>query len=202
MVYRPVLQLLGFIKSTIVGGIFVLVPVVLVSIAIGEAVGLAYRTLHPLVQLLPVTSVSSVSLAFLLGIVSVVLSCFVAGLLARTAVSQWMVSRTERLILNFVPSYGLMKSMGQGWVGVDDPTDHKPFLLRLDDAFQLAFVMDTLPDGRRVAFVPDAPTPWSGSLLIVTADRLEPLPLSTKQAIACLSHLGANARQLWEASAA
>jgi uncharacterized membrane protein len=192
-------RLLNFVKSTIVGGIFVLVPVVLLSIAIGEAVKLAYTTLHPLVEMLPLTSVSTVSLAFLLGIVAVVLCCFFAGLVARTAISQYFVGRIEGLILTFVPGYGLMKSMGQGWVGANAKDAHQPTLVRLDDAWQLGFVMDTLPDGRQVVFLPDTPTPWSGTLLIVNADRLEPVPLTTKQTIECLRRLGANARNLWEA---
>ena len=73
---------------------------------------------------------------------------------------------------------------------------HQPVLIRLDDATQLGFVMDALDDERRVVFIPDAPTPWSGSLLIVSADRLEPLSLTTKEAIACLRKLGANTSHL------
>ena len=195
---RSLRNLLSFVKSTIIGGIFVLVPLVLLSIAVGEAVQFAYSLLHPLVAWLPVTNISTISLAFALGIVAVVLVCFLAGLVARTAVSQWLVSRLEHVILAVIPSYGLMKSMGQGWVGVESTTPHPPTLVRLDDSVQIGFLMDTLPDGRCMVFIPNAPTPWSGSLIIVPPDRLEPMPLTTKQTIDCLRLLGANAGKLWQ----
>jgi len=187
-------RLLSFIKSTIVGGIFVLVPLVILSLVVGQALSVALHVVTPVVELLPFKSAGTISLALLAGIAVLVLACFMAGLLARTTVSQWLVGSLEELILGFVPSYGLMKSMGQGWVGVESP--RQSVLIQLDDAAHLGFVMDTLPDDRRVVFIPDVPTPWSGSLLIVTADRVEPLPLSTKQTIDCLRKLGTNARSL------
>lgn len=196
MPLRPLGRLLSFVKSTVVGGVFVLAPLVLLSIVIGHAVQLAFEVVSPLMAWLPVKSVSSASLALLVGIGVVVLICFVAGLVARTAVSRWLVGSLEQVILSFVPSYGLMKSMGKGWVGDDGDDPHPSVLVRLDDALQIGFAMDTLPDGRRVVFVPDVPTPWSGTLVIVDADRVEPLALSTKQTIDCLRKLGANASQV------
>jgi len=187
---------LSFLKSTVVGGIFVLVPLVLISLAIGHALQVAYAIVHPFIQWLPVKSIGSVSLAFLVGIVAVVSSCFIAGLVARTAFSQWLVGSLEQLILTFIPGYGLMKSTGQGWIGIEADGPHQPVLIRFDDAVQFGFVMDTLVDSRRVVFVPDVPTPWSGTLVIVTADRLEPLPISTKQTIDCLRRLGTNTSRL------
>lgn len=193
---RHFVRLFGFVKSTIVGGIFVLVPLVLLSIVIGEAVRVAYQVVHPLLQWLPFTSASTIALASGVSVIALVLGCFVAGLLARTALSQWFVGSLERLILSFVPSYGLIKNMSQGWLGMKDDGQHQSVLVRLDDATQIGFLMDTLADGRHAVFVPDVPTPWSGSLIFVTADRIEPLPLSTKQTIECLHRLGANASQL------
>jgi uncharacterized membrane protein len=185
-----------FFKSTVVGGIFVLVPVVLLSIVIGQAAQLAYQVVHPVVEWLPQKTISTVSLAFLISIVALVLICFGAGLVARTAVSRWFVGSLERLILSFVPSYGLMKSMGQGWVGVDADEPHQPVLVQLDDCAHIGFVMDTFKDGRQVVFVPDVPNPWSGTLMLITPDRIEPLPFTTRQTIDCLRHLGVNTSEL------
>ena len=190
-------RLIGFAKSTVVGGIFVLLPLVLLSIAFGQALRFAYEIVHPLVQWLPVKSVGTISLAFLLGFAALLLVCFLAGLFARTAVSRWLVGSLERNILSFVPSYGLMKSMGQGWIGDDADGPHQPVLIHLDEAAQIGFVMDTLPDNRKMVFIPGVPTPWSGSLLIVASDRLEPFPLSTRQTIDCLRKLGADTSKLF-----
>lgn len=193
---RTLRRLLSFVKSTLVGGIFFLVPVVALVLVIGQAAAFAYEVVHPLVDWLPVKTVSTVSLAFLIVALVLVLICFLAGLVARMAISQWFVGSLERLILTFIPSYGLMKSMGQGWIGVAGEEPHQPVLVRFDDAQQIGFQMDTLADGRGVIFIPDVPTPWTGSLMLVAAERIEPLPFTTKQAIDCLRHLGANTREL------
>jgi uncharacterized membrane protein len=111
-------------------------------------------------------------------------------------VSRWFVGSLERHILAFVPSYGLLKSMGQGWVGVEAEDVHKSVLVRLDDSTQIGFVMDVLSDSRHVVFIPSVPTPWSGSLMIVASDRLELIPASAQQTIDCLRKLGVDASKL------
>ena len=193
---RSLRRLINFIKSTVVGGIFVLVPLVLLCVVLGQAATFAYEIIHPLIDWLPVRSVGTVSLAFVIAILVVVLICFLAGLLARTALSRWFVGSLEQVILTFVPGYGLMKSMGQGWVGIRGEEPHQPMLVRFDDSEQIGFVMDTLADGRHVIFLPDVPTPWSGTLVFVPADRLTPLPFSTKETIEFLRQLGANSSKL------
>ena len=194
---RSLRRLINFVKSTVVGGIFVLVPLVLLCIVLGQAATFAYEIIHPFVEWLPVKSVSTVSLAFVFAIALIVLVCFLAGLVARTAVSQWFVGSLEQIILSFVPGYGLMKSMGQGWVGINAEEPHQAVLVRFDDAEQIGFVMDSLDDGRSVVFLPDVPTPWSGTLVFVAAERITPLAVSTKQAIECLRQLGANTTKVF-----
>ncbi|WP_254509291.1 DUF502 domain-containing protein [Anatilimnocola floriformis] len=193
---RSLRRVINFVKSTVVGGIFVLVPLVLLCVVLGQAATFAYEIIHPVILLMPVHNASTVSLAFAIAILVVVLVCFLAGLLARTAVSQWFVGSLEQVILTFVPGYGLMKSMGQGWVGIRGEEPHQPVLVQFDDSAQIGFLMDTLADGRQVIFVPDVPTPWSGTLVLMAAERISPLPFSTKQAIDCLRQLGANSSKL------
>jgi uncharacterized membrane protein len=193
---RSLLRFISFVKSTVVGGIFVLVPLVLLCVVLGQAATFAYHLIHPVILLLPVKSVSTVSLAFGVAILAVVLICFLAGLLARTAVSRWFVGSLEQVILTFVPGYGLMKSMGQGWVGVSEEEPHQPVMVRFDDSEQIGFVMDTLANGQLAVFMPDVPTPWSGTLVFVGPERVMPLPLSTKEAIECLRRLGTITSQL------
>lgn len=189
---RSLRRLITFFKATIVGGVFVLVPLVLIGVVLGQAATFVYEIIHPLMDWFPVKTIGTMSLAFLIAIAAIVLVCFLAGLLARTAMSRWFVGSLEQFIMTFVPGYGLMKSMGQGWVGVTCDEPHPPVVVRFDDHSQLGFVMDTLADGKLVVFVPDVPTPWSGQMLFMTPDRVQPLAISTKQAIECLRLLGAN----------
>ena len=63
-------------------------------------------------------------------------------------------------------------------------------LVRFDDYSQLAFEVDQLPDGRKVIYIPSAPNPRAGSVLVLDKDRVEPVPLSFMAAVRSLRALG------------
>ncbi|OYW14688.1 MAG: hypothetical protein B7Z55_15510, partial [Planctomycetales bacterium 12-60-4] len=121
---------LGFIKATVIGGVFVLAPIVVLAVIIGKAVTLAYETLHPLMAHLPIQNVGGISLALLAGIAILIGICFLAGLLANTALATWIVKWVELAILSNLPGYSLMKSMGEGLAGVSNKDGHRTVLVQ------------------------------------------------------------------------
>ena len=62
-----------------------------------------------------------------------------------------------------------------------------------------AFVIEEFEDGRFTVFVPSAPTPLSGSLYILTADRVHPVDVPFTHAVKALSRWGAGSKELVEA---
>jgi len=65
-----------------------------------------------------------------------------------------------------------------------------PVLIHFDDAAQLAFEVDQLADGRRVIYVPGSPEPRTGSVIVMDANRVEPVPLTYFQVVTALGALG------------
>ncbi len=191
-----VLGLLAFVKATVVGGVFILAPIVILAAIIGQAVNVAYHVLHPLMAWLPVQSISGVSLALLGGIAVVVLLCFFAGLLANTALATWLVKSIESAILSNLPGYSLMKNMGEGIVGLPSRDGRRAVLVHFQETSRIGFQMDQLADGRAVIFIPSVPSPWSGELHIVAPDRYEVLPVSVRNTIEILQRLGQDSGSL------
>jgi uncharacterized membrane protein len=76
----------------------------------------------------------------------------------------------------------------------------KPVLAKMDDASQLAFEVERLQDGRVVVYVPGAPDPWSGGVLVMTEDRIEPLPISMVAAVQNLRALGRGTGAIFQPS--
>jgi uncharacterized membrane protein len=66
----------------------------------------------------------------------------------------------------------------------------RPVLVRFDDYSQLAFEVDQLSDGRKVIYIPSAPNPRAGSVLVLDADRVAPVNLSFLAAVRSLRALG------------
>ena len=65
-------------------------------------------------------------------------------------------------------------------------------LVQFDDAWQLGLKVDELNEGRfATVFIPDSPTPETGSVMIVSADRVVPANLSLVSAFSCLKARGA-----------
>lgn len=183
-------RLLQFVKATVVGGVFVLAPVVLLIYVIGEALTVAYKLVKPLFSWLPVHSVGGISLALLAAIVILIGVCFVAGLFANTTLAKWFVHRVEMLVLSNLPGYTLIKSMGESVAGVDDGSARRAVLVNFQDRSQVGFVMDQLADGRMVVFVPNSPSPWTGALQVVAPDRVEFLNAPIQEVVERLQRLG------------
>jgi uncharacterized membrane protein len=66
----------------------------------------------------------------------------------------------------------------------------KTVFVRLDDQAQIAFEVERLPDGRAIVFLPGAPDAWSGSAVVVDADRVTPLDFEMRQVVRLAKNLG------------
>lgn len=185
-----------FLKSTILGGLVVLLPLVVVGALVAWTVETARKALMPLLQWLPDKSIGGVSLTLLTVIVGIVTCCFLAGLLAETAVIRGLGQIAERFALS-IPGYALMKNVGANLVGIEGKNPVKTVVVQFEASSQIGFLMDTLSDGRRVVFVPGVPRALIGTLHIVAADRVELIDMSIQSALDVLGRLGVGLREAW-----
>jgi uncharacterized membrane protein len=185
-----------FLKSTTLGGLVVLLPLIALGAVVGWAANIAIRAISPVFEWLPDKSVGGVSLTLMFAVVSLVVGCFVAGLLAETAVLRGLGDRAERLALS-IPGYALMKNVGANLVGIEGKHPVQTVLVRFEASCQLGFLMETLNDGRHVVFVPGVPRALVGTLHIVSADRVQVLAMSVTSALDTLGRLGVGLRESW-----
>jgi uncharacterized membrane protein len=183
-------RFLRVFKATMIGGVFVLVPFVLLVYVMAEALAVATSTIRPLLEWLPIKSVGGVSLAFVVAVAAVILLCFLAGLVAHTAIAKWLVRAVESAILSNLPGYSLVKSMGEGVVGRASGEGRTAVLVKFDDSSQIGFLMDRLPDGSLVVFVPNVPSPWSGRLHIMEPGRVKVLTIPIRDVVEKVQRMG------------
>jgi len=185
-----------FLKATLVGGLAVLVPVVALLAVIGWVADIALKAILPVFEWLPDKSVGGVSLTALAAIGTLVVGCLLAGLFAETAMIRFLGDRAEWLALA-VPGYALMKNVGASLIGIEGKHPLRTVLVRFEASWQLGFLMETLPDGRPVVFVPTVPSGLVGRLHIVSADRVQVLVMSVPAALDNLARLGVGLREAW-----
>jgi uncharacterized membrane protein len=181
---------MGFFRTTLVGGILFLIPVVVVIFIVEKALGLLDRVSDGLARALSVQDVAGIPAPRLLAVLLLVAICFVAGIVARTSLARGLTEHLENKLLRNIPGYAFYKRFGASLIGVEDRTEGDVILVRIEDAWQFGFLMERTSDGQIVAFVPGAPDASSGSVYVLTPDRIRQIDASMAQAVKCLHRLG------------
>lgn len=185
-----------FLKTTLIGGLVVVVPVVLVVMALWEAVDFVGEIIAPLEASLPVTTIAGVDVTALLALSIVLGLCFAAGVAALTgpgiAVGRWLEKRLEQL-----PGYKMFRTFVRSLTRADSEQVQPALLTTPLDTRVLAFVIEE-SDTHCVVLVPNAPAVMTGSLQYVAKDRVTPLNISLADASKVLSEYGVGALSIFE----
>ncbi len=190
------MRLFGFLKTTLLGGAIFLVPMIVIIVAVGKAVQIAMKVAAPLAAFIPIDSVAGIALANVIAGAGILVVCFLAGLAARTSLASNFMREAETRFLWKMPGYGFIRGVADSFRGDDNGVTMHPVLAKLDDAVQVAFEVERLDDGRVVVYMPGAPDPWSGAILVMTEDRIESLPIKMVSAVQNLRMLGRGTRQI------
>jgi len=182
--------MLKFLKTTMVGGILFLVPIIIFIAVIGKALELSKKLAAPLSVLIPLDSIGDIAMVNLLAIGIVLLICFLAGLAAKSTLARNSVGNLESRVLSKIPVYGLLKSKIDAIVQPEKAEGMKPVLARFDDSWQIAFEVERIQGGVVAIYLPGAPDPWSGSVCFVAEDRIQPLELTLSPVLRILKGIG------------
>jgi uncharacterized membrane protein len=188
--------LVAFLRTTLTGGILFLLPLVVLVIVLGKAQEISRRIVAPLASHIATRSMAGVPMATILAIAVIVLFCFLAGLLARTRLARRTESWLETALLSHVPGYNFLKGISESLMGFEAEHAYQVVLARVEDAWQIGFLMERLESGHYAVFVPGAPSVWSGSVYLMTEDRFRRLDISRVEAVKCLQQLGVGADRL------
>ena len=194
-------QSLKPLTTTLIGGVVFLLPLIVVLYVLGQGLALAAHAVQPLVGLLPDKSIGGITFASLAALALLLLLCFGAGLLARAAVGQAFSARFEDRLQTLYPRYSVIMAMSQGLHGAMGKKVLKPVLATFDDNQLIGFDMERLDDGRVVLYVPGAPDAWSGSVLLVVPERVQPLDIDAADLAKTMQGLGLGTAALLRAAA-
>jgi uncharacterized membrane protein len=189
-------RILQFLRTTLVGGLLFLVPIVVLVVVLGKTLAVVLKVVEPLAEHLPVHSLIGLRTPLLLAVAVVVVFCFLAGFFARTAAAKGLVRRLEAAVLSNVPGYEFLKGMGESMLGVEKSGACPVVLAHFDDSWQIGFQIEVLENGFVVVFLPGAPDPQSGAVCLMTPDRVTPVNLPPAATLKCLKRLGAGSNAL------
>lgn len=179
-----------FIKTTIIGGIFFMLPVVVIVAVIGKALEIMMQVGKPLNRFIPVDSIGGIATVNLVAFLAVALCCFIAGVIAKSAWAKKVYLSLDTLLLA-IPGYAIIKGFTDSMNSSEEAAQgFLPVLVRFDDTAQIGFEVERSDAGDVVVFLPGAPSPWSGSVAYFKEDRVKRLDISVAQAIGIFRKLG------------
>ncbi len=189
--------LLKFLKTTALGGLFVLLPLLLLYLALSEAVELVVAIATPIADLFPPETFAQEKYPVIIAALLLLGASFVLGLAMRAehgrSLGQWL----ERNTLRRLPMYGALKSLIARFVATEESDAFRPALLAAGEGQRdIAYVIEDHGDGQMTVMLPWAPTPLAGSIRIVERGHVELMDASFGDLTRVLSEWGIGAGEL------
>ena len=178
-----------FVRTTIVGGLLFMIPIVVIVILLGKVYNFLKRLITPFVTDIGDVNLGGFTLTAIITVFIILILCFLAGLLAKTSVANRFVRWIETSLLEQLPGYTFLKNMGKASAGLEDQ-EMKIVLARVDDGWQISFLIEQINDNLYTVFIPGAPSPWSGSIYHLEKDRIKWTDMTQKEALKCIRKLG------------
>jgi uncharacterized membrane protein len=164
-----------FIKSMIIGGIVFFIP---------------------LIKLLDVTQIFGIGVEIIISIAIILFILYIGGLISRTSLAKKIILKLEDNLLSKVPGYDLIKKTGESFVGFEAENSLPTVLARIEDAWQLAFLIEEIENENYAVYIPGTPNPLSGSVYFLEKDRIKKTTIPMKDAMKCLRGLGTGSNNL------
>ena len=182
-----------FTKTTLIGGILVILPLWISVLLLAKAIAGIFALLSPVTAQLPE---SIQHLRNVVALLIVIGACFIAGLVVRTGPGLRAKSVLDRYLLEKIPGYTLLRGLAGRITGHEEGATFAVCLVEIEDALVPAFVVEEHPDGRYTVFVPSVPTPAAGTVYIMDRARVHLVDVPFTTAVSVISKWGAGAGQM------
>lgn len=184
-----------FIKSTLVSGVLVVLPLGLIAVVVLKILELIIPLATPVLAWFP----HWLHFPILIASLMLLLGCVVAGLLAQTRVGQAAGNSVEGAVLNHIPGYSMVRSLTRRIGNIEESEKFASALVEIEEALVPGFVVEEHADGSYTVFVPSAPTPAVGVIYIIARERVHLVDVPFLKTVKCISRWGVGAGELYQA---
>lgn len=186
-----------FLRTTAIGGLLCLLPLAVLGGILGYVYSLVIVIYEPLQEWIPVSSASGIAILFLMACGILICLCFLAGLAARRAVTKRFTKTIESQLTMLFPKYAIYKDILAGNIGGDTATPSlNPVRVELQDRIQIGYESGRTSDGLVIVFLPGAPDPWNGSVVMVKSEQISALEVDFNETAAICERLGRESESL------
>jgi uncharacterized membrane protein len=185
-------RMIEFLKTTLLGGALVIAPVAAIVLLLAKVAQILRHVLEPIASKLP----ADVRFPYVIEVVSVIVVCFIAGLLIRTGPGRWIGGLIEARVFERIPGYALFKALtGRSLAG---PTDQGaiPALVDMEEGLVPALIIERHADGYVTVFVPSPPVPTVGQVYVFDSSKVHPVDVTLPKFVSCITKWGLGSQEL------
>ena len=207
MIVKKSKRFVNFCKTTAIGGLLFLLPLIVLGALIGQVAPLVVSIASAFNKNIPVKTGAGIAVLVALSIAVILLLCFAAGMFARWSIGKKISTAFEKKLALFFPRYSILKDQMADTIGGDETRPQmKPVLVVFDECQRIAFETERdEKQGLATVFLPGSPDPWSGKVVMLKLERVTRLDADFGHAAATCEQVGrgsiAMARQLPNPSA-
>ncbi|MGB5277948.1 MAG: hypothetical protein WBP02_12335 [Gammaproteobacteria bacterium] len=182
--------MMNFINTTLLGGLLILLPLMLLWLGLQEIAGLLIAMATPIADLFPKGPFEDLAAPGLVAVLLIVAVSFILGLAARSYLLIRIGRQIENSILEKLPMYRMLKVMSGALLDADT-SGVVPALIK-DDAGggDPCYVIEKHKDGRATVLLPWSPASFAGSIKVVQQSSLEIVPCSLDEFSRSISQVG------------
>lgn len=194
-------RLLKFVKTTILGGLTVILPVTISVLILKWFYFFVVGTIQPITDLLIRQAQYQKVVAEIIAIIIVLGLCFVFGMLVKTNIGRAIQGFLDNRMSRAVPGYSMIKTTVTQLFGREKFLFSSTALVEVagKDVLMTAFIADEHDDGMYTVFVPTGPNPTTGFILHLKRERVHPIDVKVEDAFRSIISCGLGSTILLDA---
>ena len=179
-----------FLKDSLLIGLYVLLPILLLWIGIREIGGLLVQMATPIADLIGSKYFEDLLAPGAIAIILIVVTSILIGILARLGFMAAVGNRLETAILNHVPMYQMLKVICGALVRSDESSVSPALVSDGEGGGEPCYVMEDHGNGLATVLLPWSPASFAGSIRVVPASRLTYLDCTIDEYSRSISLMG------------
>ena len=185
------------LRDLLIDGALLALPLGAAAYLLFKVIVLLKKLLGPVAHLLPEGHLLGIAAVEIAAVVVLLLALVALGVFARSTPGRRIAETLESVVLSKIPGYQIVKSIAADFGGSERQADLRPALVRFDDNTVLGFIVEESATADMVTvFVPDAPSAASGSVVLVSRERVQTLDVPTGSAMKAMKQRGLGLQQL------
>jgi len=187
-----------FIKTSVVGGLVVLLPAALLLLIFKWLFNWTTDIIQPLTNLVLARGQFQEFVADVIVIGIIFVICFVVGTVVKTKVGRYIQENLENRILKIAPGYPTIKSIIMQFIGKKKSPLSSVALVRPfeNDTLMTAFITDTHDNNWYTVFVPTGPNPTTGFIFHLKGKYVQGVNVAVEEALRTVISCGAGSTHL------